>query len=205
MCSPKEFPIPPHFYPILFANVGPRGEELCISKTNIQFSGASTVSNFFSDGPIKLVHCKKQNWTWETPHLMNRRGVSTPVYEPKFCPCHWLRPKTVTNNFGNHTANDKVQHALRIPTPPPPGFFGFWGGGSVFVVFSPRWWLMNEWESLGKEGRVFFLFFWEIIPFISLVCVPYTWGNCFSQGFCKRKEKKKLKNHEVSTSVLIFL
>jgi hypothetical protein len=33
-------------------------------------------SFIFGDGPIKMAHCKKQkeNKTWNTTHLMNRRG-----------------------------------------------------------------------------------------------------------------------------------
>ncbi len=109
-CKSKEFLIAPHFYPILFTNVGPRGEELYISQNNILFSGAYIVSNILSDGRIKLAHCKKQNWTWEAPHITyskGRRGREA-----------FFHPSVPSSIHGWHHTGKKT--LAEINTPPPP-------------------------------------------------------------------------------------
>jgi hypothetical protein len=62
-----------------------KGEELCISKYNLLCWGASIVSFFLSDAPIKLACCKKKEKkrTWEAPHLINRRGEIGKVMMPR--------------------------------------------------------------------------------------------------------------------------
>jgi hypothetical protein len=57
------------------------------------------------------------------------------------------------------------------------------------------------WEG----GQGLFSFFWEIIPIISILCVPFTWGTLLLSRFLQKKRKEKLKNHEVSIGVSIFL
>jgi hypothetical protein len=71
------FSIAPCFSPIHFAEspplltyiCGPKGEALYLSIESFYFGGASIVSTFFCDGPIKITHCKKKkkSCTCEAP------------------------------------------------------------------------------------------------------------------------------------------
>jgi hypothetical protein len=47
--------------PLLTYICGPKGEALHLSIESFYFGGASIVSTFFCDGPIKITHCKKIN------------------------------------------------------------------------------------------------------------------------------------------------
>jgi len=67
MCSPRVFPIAPHFNPTCFAQSpplltyvgGPKGEALQLAKNRL-FWGASIVSTLFCNGPIKLAPKKNK-------------------------------------------------------------------------------------------------------------------------------------------------
>ncbi len=67
MCSSRVFPITPSFNPIRFAQSppllayigGPNREALHLSKES-SILGSVHSFNFFCDGPIKLVHCKRK-------------------------------------------------------------------------------------------------------------------------------------------------
>jgi len=68
MCSPRVFPLAPN-NPICFAQIpplltyigGPKGRNSILQKLNLLFWGANIVSFSFSDGPIKVAHCKNEN------------------------------------------------------------------------------------------------------------------------------------------------
>ncbi len=68
MCSPRVFPIAPHFNPICFAQSpplltyidGPKGETLHLSKESFNLGSLHSFNLFFCDGPIK-------SWTCEAP------------------------------------------------------------------------------------------------------------------------------------------
>jgi len=68
---PNGFPIAPHFNPICFVQIPPLltyvGRWHSIFLQNLLFCGASIVSIFFCNGPMKLAHCKKKSWTCEAP------------------------------------------------------------------------------------------------------------------------------------------
>jgi hypothetical protein len=65
ICSPKKFPIVPHFYPICFGGCcppftyihGPKGKNL---NRTFYFSEIPMGFCFFIDGPIKLAHHEKE-------------------------------------------------------------------------------------------------------------------------------------------------
>jgi hypothetical protein len=65
---PKEFPIAPHFHLVCFGKCcrpftfigGPKGgRNSILQNKTFYFGGASIVSFFLSDGPIKLAHWKR--------------------------------------------------------------------------------------------------------------------------------------------------
>ncbi len=74
ICSSMVFPITPHFNPICFAQSpplltyipGPKGEALHLSLESPTL-GSLHSFNFFLNGPTKLAHCKKRNWTYPAP------------------------------------------------------------------------------------------------------------------------------------------
>ncbi len=72
------FSIVPHFYPICFGSFHlyrwAKWEELYTSKLDLLFWGASIVSFFFEWCANQIGSLPKTNWTWEAPHLINRRG-----------------------------------------------------------------------------------------------------------------------------------
>jgi hypothetical protein len=86
---PKEFQIAPHFYPICFGKCCPPSTNIGGQKAwNGYFKREPSILGslhsfiFFSDRPIKLAYAKEKNWTWEAPHLMNRRGEWPPSWAP---------------------------------------------------------------------------------------------------------------------------
>jgi hypothetical protein len=76
MCSPRVFPIAPHFNPVCFAQSPPlliyigglKEEALYLSIKKFILGSLHSFSLFFCDGPIKLAHCpQKKSWTCEAP------------------------------------------------------------------------------------------------------------------------------------------
>jgi len=63
---PNMVSIAAHFYPICFGKCcppfidGPNGRNTILQTRKFRAGGASIVSNFFSDGPIKLARCPKK-------------------------------------------------------------------------------------------------------------------------------------------------
>jgi hypothetical protein len=81
MCSLRVFPITSRFNPICFAQSpplltyigGPKREALHLSIES-SILGASIVSTFFCNGPIKLAHCKKTKSGFvKHPQLINMK------------------------------------------------------------------------------------------------------------------------------------
>ncbi len=80
-CSKQHLALIPYVLPkvmppLLTYMAGPKGKALQISIESSIMGGASIVTTFFCDGPIKITHCKKtknkkrKTWTCKTPPIL---------------------------------------------------------------------------------------------------------------------------------------